>query len=96
MSKSLTPEESAAAMHTVRELWKPTNPAHDGMTRAQLDQHKADLQRVVKLLNEIRPCCGTCTRYDFAKLCSLHGEVPHEFKYEANDCPDWAYQFVPF
>jgi len=100
MSRStVTPESVAKSLATMQALHKPAStPAADGegMTLGQLQVQRDALRKALKRLDDIRPCCDTCSRFDFHRQCSQHGEIPDEFRQAVGECPDWLFDNIPF
>lgn len=95
-TKGLTPEESAKSMATTKALWQPMSAPEAGMSRAQLLVQRDALRRALKRLEEVKPCCNTCSRFDFVHTCELHGHVPPEFFGAIDQCEDWSFDAIPF
>ncbi len=96
---AVTPESVAKSLATMQALHKPgPAPAADdeGMTLEQLQAQRAALRTALKRLDDIHPCCDTCSRFDFHRQCSKHGEIPQEFRQVVGECPDWRHDGVPF
>lgn len=100
MSRStVTPESVAKSLATMQALSGATPaPAADGegMTLTQLHVQREALRKALKRLDDIHPCCDTCSRFDFHRQCEMHGEIPAEFRQVVGECPDWRHDGVPF
>lgn len=87
---------SNQALNAIEQMWLPSAEARADMTLAQLEVQKDALRRALKRLENVQPCCNTCSRFDFVKTCNLHGEIPREFVSAIGQCPDWAFDAIPF
>jgi len=97
MSKTtVTPESVAKSMATLEAQWKPGSEAKDGTTLQQLEIQRDALRKALKKLDDIRPCCDTCEKFDFVRVCTQHGEIPLEFRSVVGECPDWTLSYIPF
>lgn len=85
----------AKNMGTLQQLWKPTATAVAGTTLQQLQIQRDALQKALKDLDAIKPCCMSCQQFDVGG-CKLHGEIPAEFQKVEGECPDWRYDAIPF
>ena len=93
---AVTPESSAKSLDTLQAMWKPGSTACEGMTVHQLQVQRDALRKALERLDAIRPNCDSCSRFDFHKLCSKHGEVPAEFRHADGECADWVFDHIPF
>jgi hypothetical protein len=99
MSRSTTtPESVAKSLATMQALAGATPAPEDGegMTLQQLQVQRDALRKALKRLDDIHPCCDTCSRFDFHRKCSMHGEIPAEFRQVVGECPDWRHDQCPF
>lgn len=65
----------------------------DAMTLEAWRATREALSMSLRLHEAIKPCCSTCVRFT-APRCSMHGEVPDEFRAAAEQCDDWLHDPV--
>ena len=61
------------------------------------NQDKADYMAAQAFLAQ--PRCIMCEHYQTdgkAAACTKNGEIPAQFLYTPNECPDYEYNIVPF
>lgn len=96
MSRAPEPAQVARSLAELEAQWKPAAVVPNGMNLEQWKVQRDALRTALRRLDDIQPCCITCSRFDFHKLCTLHGEVPHEYHRAIGQCPDWLHDNVPF
>lgn len=90
---------STAAMKTLRALWAPDDAAPlqaRGVTLVQLRVQRDALALALAAIDRIKPCCHSCDMFDLGHCQRHDSEVPADFQEAAGQCPDWAYDGVPF
>ena len=96
MSRAPDPANVVRSLAELEAQWKPQAEVPDGMTLDQLTAQRAALRSALRRLDDIQPCCLSCSRFDFLKHCTKHGEVPYDYQRVVGECPDWVHDGVPF
>jgi hypothetical protein len=92
---STTPKSIAQTMQTYAALWLPRASLPEGASVHDLKNARMALHEAQKSLSLIKTSCSHCKHYDIDS-CTMHGNVPEDFKKSEDQCGDWIYDGIAF
>lgn len=66
------------------------------MNRVELKTFRESLERQLKTIGDVEPVCARCEHFSAQRICSKFGAVPEDQIYIDFNCPEWAFDGVPF